>query len=86
MKDKTTGIALAFVLIIFILVFAITDGFKGATMVASSNVHVSTAAPTVNDDIDRGFLAGAIWIDQTGTDAYIAISTADGAADWDQID
>ena len=55
-------------------------------MVASSNVHVSTAAPTVNDDIDRGFLAGAIWIDQTGLDAYIAISTADGAADWDQID
>lgn len=86
MKDKTTGIALSFVLIIFILVFAITDGFKGATMVASSNVHVSTAAPTVNDDIDRGFLAGAIWIDQTGLDAYIAISTADGAADWDQID
>ena len=51
MKDKTTGIALAFLLIIFILVFAITDGFKGATMVASSNVHVSTAAPTVNDDV-----------------------------------
>ena len=84
MKDKTTGIALAFVLIIFILVFAITDGFKGATMVASSNVHVSTTAPTVNDDIDRGFLPGAVWIDQTANNSYIAISTADGSADWDQ--
>ena len=40
MRDKTTGIALAFVLIIFILVFAVTDGFKGANMVSSSNVHV----------------------------------------------
>ena len=85
MRDKTTGIALAFVLIIFILVFAVTDGFKGANMVASSNVHVSTTAPTVNDDIDRGLLAGAVWVDQTAQISYIAISTVDGAANWDQI-
>ncbi len=85
MRDKTTGIALALVLIIFILTFAITDGFRAANMVASSNVHVSTTAPTVNDDIDRGFLAGAVWVDQTAQISYIAISTADGAANWDQI-
>ena len=75
---------LAFVLIIFILVFAVTDGFKGATMVASSNVHVAQVAPTVNNDIDEGFLPGAVWIDQTNNNSYVAISTGDGAADWDQ--
>ena len=86
MKDKTTSLALAIGIIFFVLIYAVTDGMKSSNMVASSQVHVSSSAPTVNDDIDRGFLAGAIWIDQTGLDAYIAISTADGAADWDQID
>ena len=75
---------LAFVLIIRILTYATTSGFKGSTMVASSNVHVAQGAPTVNNDIDEGFLPGAVWIDQTNNNSYIAISTGDGASDWDQ--
>ena len=53
-------------------------------MVASSQIHVSSSAPTVNDDIDRGFLPGAVWIDQSANISYIAITTADGSANWDQ--
>ena len=84
MKDKTTSLALAIGIIFFVLIYAVTDGMKSSNMVASSQVHVSSSAPTVNDEYSRGFLPGAVWIDQTANNSYIAISTADGSADWDQ--
>ncbi len=84
MRDKTTSLALAIGIIFFVLIYAVTDGLKSSNMVASSQVHVSSSAPTVNDDIDRGFLPGAVWIDQSANISYIAITTADGSANWDQ--
>ena len=85
MRDKGLGIALAFGIIVFVLMWAQTNGFASQP-VASSDVTVQAAAPTVHDDIDRGYLPGYVWVDQTAPAVYIAISTADGAADWNQVD
>ena len=85
MRDKGLGIAIAFALIIFAFMWAQTNGFASQP-VASTDITVRQTAPTVNDDIDRGFLPGHIWIDQTNTNTYIAIITTDGAANWNQID
>lgn len=85
MRDKSVGIALAIMVIFFGLVWAQTNGFSSQP-VASSNVTVQGAAPTVNDDITRGYFPGYVWIDQSGPGAYIAISTGDGSADWNRID
>lgn len=46
--------------------------------------HSAAVAPTVNDDSDDGFAAGATWIDTVGEDAYVCISAAVGAALWKQ--
>ncbi len=85
MRDKGLGIAIAFGMIVFVLMWAQTGGFQAAP-VAVSNVHVADAAPTVNDDIDRGFLPGAVWVDQAGPGIYGILSSGDGAADWNQLD
>jgi hypothetical protein len=85
MRDKGLGIAIAIALSMFVLMWAQTNGFSSQP-VASSDVTVRTAAPTVDDDVDRGFMPGYVWVDQTGVAVYIAVSTADGAADWNQID
>ncbi len=85
MRDKGLGVAIAFGLIIFVLVWAQTNGFASQP-VASTDVVVRQVPPTVDDDIDRGFLPGFVWVDQTNTNVYIAITTADGAANWNQID
>tara|TARA_B100000686_G_scaffold17271_1_gene16095 strand:- start:78 stop:335 length:258 start_codon:yes stop_codon:yes gene_type:complete len=85
MRDKGLGIAIAFGLVMFVLVWAQTNGFASQP-VASSDVTVQGAAPTVNDDIDRGYLPGYVWIDQGGPGVYIAVSVADGAADWNKVD
>jgi hypothetical protein len=69
----------------FAIVLGLTNGFSSAA-VASSNVTVQGAAPTVNDDVDRGFLPGHVWVDDTGPGVYIAVTTADGAADWNKVD
>lgn len=80
---KETGIAVA--IVVFAIAFAVTNGFNSSP-VASSDVHVGTSAPTVDDDVDRGFLPGHVWVDQSGPAVYIAVSVADGAADWNQVD
>ncbi len=85
MRDKSVGIALAVMMIFFGLIWAQTNGFSSQP-VASSDVTVQGAAPTVNDDITRGYFPGYVWIDQGGPGAYIAISTAAGSADWNKMD
>ena len=54
------------------------------------NVYTTTSAPTVNDDVNAGFLCGDIWIDKSDATpanwvAYMMLSCAEGAAVWKQI-
>ncbi len=73
------------VIIVLAIMWAQTNGFASQP-VASSDVTVRDATPTVNDDIDRGFLPGYVWVDQTGPGIYGLVSGANGAADWNQLD
>lgn len=42
----------------------------------------NTAAPTVDDDVDRGFYVGSRWLDTTNDKAYVCADNTDGAAVW----
>ena len=79
---RESGMAVAF--IAFVVVFSITNGFASQP-IASTDVTVRTADPTVNDDIDRGFLPGYQWVNQSNQKIYGLISSGDGSADWDQL-
>ena len=85
MRDKGLGIAIALGMIVFVLMWSQTNGFSSPSLGVMA-VHVDDEAPTVNDDLDRGYGPGWFWIDQTGVAIYSAVSTGDGAADWNQID
>lgn len=85
MRDKSTGIAIAFAVVAMAFGYAlgIAGVFRGPP-VASSDVTIQTAAPTVDDDRLRGYLPGSEWIDQANEKTYQAISTGPGAANWTQ--
>lgn len=42
----------------------------------------ATAAPDVNDDVDKGYSIGSRWIDVTADKEYVCLDNADGAAVW----
>lgn len=85
MRDKSTGITISFAIIALVFGLAfLVNGVIGGQLVASSDVVARQSAPTVNDDIDRGFLPGYTWVDQSASKTYIAISTSDGVAVWNQ--
>ncbi len=44
-----------------------------------------TAAPTVNDDQNNGYLVGDIWLDETNDKAYVNLDVTAGAAVWTEI-
>jgi hypothetical protein len=43
---------------------------------------VKTLAPTVNDDITDGWVAGSIWLDVTNLKQWVCLANTDGAAVW----
>ena len=45
----------------------------------------ASAAPTVNDDSNAGYVVGSLWLDTTNDKAYIAVDVTVGAAIWKQI-
>jgi hypothetical protein len=47
-----------------------------------SDINVTNAAPTVNDDITLGYAIGSKWLDTTGGDLYICEDATNGAAVW----
>jgi len=85
LNDKGLGIAIAIGIIFFSLMWAQTNGFASSP-VASSDVTVQDSAPTIADDITRGYLPGYMWVDQVGPGVYVAVSTGAGAADWNKVD
>ena len=58
------------------------DGSVTAKMLADDVWHVTTADPTVNDDIDLGYIVGSKWMNSTSGDTFICEDNSDGAADW----
>jgi hypothetical protein len=41
-----------------------------------------TTAPTVNDDVDLGYVAGSFWTDTTNDKNYVCLDNTNGAAVW----
>jgi hypothetical protein len=66
--------------------------------VATNTIHISSvgddhsyvkksnfaagAAPTVNDDVDEGYVVGSYWHDTTNDESYVCLDNTDGAAVW----
>lgn len=50
-----------------------------------TDVVYASRAPTVDDDITQRFMPGKKWALYDGSDLFTAISTADGAADWQSV-
>lgn len=51
----------------------------------ASQVTVTAADPTTDDDITAGYRAGDVWINSSDAGVFILISNAEGAADWDEL-
>ena len=52
-----------------------------STVMARSTAN-GTAAPTVSDDVTRGYQPQSRWTDTVGVNEYTCISSAVGAAVW----
>lgn len=42
----------------------------------------ASTAPAVTNDLDEGYRAGDLWLRVSTGKLYVAVSVADGAADW----
>lgn len=67
-----------------------TTAAGARTSLAVPRVAVIAGAPdTDDDDSDTGgngvFAAGDVWVDTSGTAAYVCMSASTGAADWDAL-
>jgi len=49
------------------------------------NNNTAVAAPTVNDDATKGYVAGSYWINTAARQAYQCVSNQTGAAVWNLI-
>lgn len=45
----------------------------------------TTADPTVNDDLDKGYNEGDFWVNETSNKCFVCVDNADGAALWDPV-
>lgn len=46
---------------------------------------VATSAPSATNDSSAGYSVGSIWIDTSGSQAYICIDPTAGSANWKQM-
>ena len=61
------------------------DGLIKIAGGATSNLKVKldgAQAPTVNNDVDEGYVAGSRWVDVTNDKEYVCLDNTDGAAVW----
>lgn len=69
--------------------FSGTAGVGEDAGVASSNVTKNkfdaTSAPTVNDDVNEGYVVGSKWYDVTADKGYVCLDKTDGVAVWIEI-
>lgn len=73
-------------------VYMCTDATAGAAVwLKLNNATVplnnlgAAVDPTVSDDILDGYSTGSLWVNTTTPAAFICITAAEGAADWDKI-
>ena len=52
------------------------------TLTSTTNKLDATAAPTVNNDTDEGYVVGSRWVDVTADKEYVCLDNTDGAAVW----
>jgi hypothetical protein len=57
-------------------------GFGHPDYVGPYSSYQKTVAPTVGDDISRGYVPGSEWVDGVGEDAYVCLKNPAGAAVW----
>lgn len=57
-------------------------GTGAAAFEVQANTFTATAAPTVNDDTDGGWVVGSRWLDVTNDKEYVCLDITDGAAVW----
>ena len=62
-----------------------TDLNGSAILSIFPRIVTSTSNPTVNDDSGDGYAVGTLWINTSSPAAYILISNASGAANWDLL-
>ena len=62
-----------------------TDLNGSAILSIFPRIVTSTSNPTVNDDSGDGYAVGTLWINESSPAAYILISNASGAANWDLL-
>lgn len=64
-----------------------TPGEEHMTWLLSKVIYYAgkTAAPTVNDDINSGYIVSNVWIDETHDKAYQCLDNTAGSAVWSEI-
>ena len=86
MFSKDLGIVVALLGIAAAIGFIfVVNGFGSGNVAGAQTIHVSTIAPTVNDDHLRGFSPGDLWVDQTEIALYHAIDVTATAALWKRL-
>ena len=64
--------------------FQCMDNTSTAAVWVKRNAHVTGSAPTVNSDIDQGYIKGSVWCNTALTPSvlYVCIDNTNGAAIW----
>ncbi len=57
-----------------------------AVVVTILNNFLATIDPTVDDDIDLGYVIGSHWVNVTLDKTFVCVDNADGAAVWNSVD
>ena len=63
---------------------AITD--SGTNTKFGISQHPATVDPTVNNDVDEGYIVGTVWVNTNANTSFISVDDTSGAAVWNQID
>lgn len=62
---------------------SVTKTQAGLANVENTKVNLTaTVDPTVDDDIDAGYVPGSLWVNLTGNEAFVCIDNSADAAIW----
>lgn len=52
---------------------------------SKASVYIKITNPTVNDDLDLGYLVGDLWVNSVDSGLFVCLDNSDGEADWNEI-